>query len=977
MAPVSTRARGVVTEAPGSSRRSLFEAMSAQARACPAAPAIGAPGRPSLTYRELVRAMARTMDSLAGVGVRPGTCVALVLPDGPELAVACLGVAAGAVAAPLDPTATAPELETSFDALGARAVIVPAGAGEAARRAAHSRRLDLLELVPSSSSPAGTFAFRRGRSRADGAPGGPDDPALVLRTSGTTGLAKVVPFVQEQLDAAARHVVEALALTDQDRSLALMPLFHGHGLIAGLLAPLAAGGLVVCPGRFSALRFPAWLAQTRPTWYTAAPGMHRAILGRLAPGNRGVAALRCVRSASSPLSPALMAALEGTLRAPVIEAYGMTEAGHQIASNPLPPRARKPGSVGLPLGVELRVVNDSGTSLPSGRVGDIEIRGRTVSRGIAKPGEWFRTGDLGYLDSEGYLFLVGRRDETINRGGEKLSPGEVEAVLQAHPAVADAVAVPQADPHLGEVVSGLVVLNKRGGATARALREFASTRLAPAKVPHQIILVSEIPREATGKVARRRLAAAFGLDKADPAAPRPEGDSPESRLIAFVAGRLTARDDGPAPDLTGETSLVRSGLFDSLALVELAAWVEEESGAPLAPLEATRLAACDTVGDFAAFAKSRRSPRRRGDATGRMRPIQAKPLAGYTFTTYRPELRAQILDLQTHLWSPDRGINAACFEWKYERNPYLREPLLHLACRDGEVVAMRGFFGGRWETGRRRRAVDVPCAGDLVVAPAYRRRGLVPRLMMFAHADLEARGHALAFNLSAGSATFLASLRTGWRTTAPLEPLQRRVEPAPGAGLSDPPGDPFAALDAAAGAFGGALELAATARPGAMAALVARRPADGRIRHVRDARYLAWRFGNPLSRYRFLYWHGRGLEGYLVLRASSVRNGPVSLVDWEGGSARVRAALLEAALEWGRFPNMRAWGATLAAPERHLLERHGFRPPLPSPGRRRTHASTILVRSFGAARSRAWTLAGRRLLHLTSWDLRLLYSDGV
>ena len=273
--------------------------------------------------------------------------------------------------------------------------------------------------------------------------------------------------------------------------------------------------------------------------------MHRAILGRIAAGDRGVEALRFVRSASAPLPPSLMTTLEATLGVPVIEAYGMTEAGHQITSNPLPPRVRKPGSVGLPLGVELRVVSDVGTSLPSEHVGDIEIRGRTVSRGVARADEWLRTGDLGYLDPEGYLYLVGRRDEMINRGGEKLAPGEVEAVLLAHPAVADAVVVPQADSRLGEVVSGLVVLNQQGAATAAALREFAATRLAPAKVPNRIVLVSEIPREATGKVARRRLAAAFGLDHIGGTAPPPEGDSLEGRLMAFVAGRLAARGDEP------------------------------------------------------------------------------------------------------------------------------------------------------------------------------------------------------------------------------------------------------------------------------------------------------------------------------------------------------------------------------------------------------------------------------------------------
>jgi acyl carrier protein len=758
-----------------------------------------------------------------------------------------------------------------------------------------------------------------------------------------------------------------------------MPLSHGHGLIAGLLAPLAAGGLAVCAGRFSALSFPAWLATTRPTWYTAVPAMHRAILRTLGPGNPGVGTLRVVRSASAFLPPRLMTELEATLRVPVIEAYGMTEAAHQITSNPLPPHPRKPGSVGTPLGVELAVVDDTGGSLPPNHVGEVLIRGRTVSRGVTQSGEWFRTGDLGYLDQDRYLFLVGRRDEMIDRGGEKVAPVEVDTVLLAHPAVADAVTVPQADPRLGEVVSALVVLHEPGGATPDGLREFVAARLAPSKIPQRIVLVSEIPREAAGKPARRRLAIAFGLDRADGVTPEAGGESPEARLTAFVAGWMAARGDRPPAALTLETSLVRSGLFDSLALVELAAWVEEETGGPLAPPEASRLAACDTVGDFAAFARARRGRRVRGGASRAPRPVHPEPLAGYSFAAYAPKLHAQILELQAHLWGPDRSVNAAYFGWKYERNPYLGEPLVYVACRDGKVVAMRGFFGARWEAGRARRPVDVLSAGDLVVAPAHRGRGLVPRLMAFAHADLAARGHRLAFNLSAGGATYLASLRTGWRTTPPLEPLEHRTGWAEATGPIEPAADPLAALDAAAGAaVGGAVAIAPTPRPGAMAELIASLPSDGRLRHVRDARYFAWRFENPLSRYRFLYWHEDRLEGYLVLQAPArARDARVYLVDWEARSPRVRAALLEAALRWGRFPDLRTWGATLDLGARRLLREHGFRPPIHAAGRPQPHASTVLVRALGSNGAGAWTLGGRRLLDLASWDLRMLYSDAI
>jgi hypothetical protein len=250
--------------------------------------------------------------------------------------------------------------------------------------------------------------------------------------------------------------------------------------------------------------------------------------------------------------------------------------------------------------------------------------------------------------------------------------------------------------------------------------------------------------------------------------------------------------------------------------------------------------------------------------------------------------------------------------------------------------------------------------------------------MTFAHADLAARGHPLALNLSAGPTTYLASLRTGWRTTPSLELLERRVEWTDASGPSEAPADLLAALDAAAGAAGGALSLAATPRPAAMAELVARLPADGRLRHVRDGRYFAWRFENPLSRYRFLFWDESRLEGYLVLRVPLRTGNPwVQLVDWEASNPRVRAALLGAALVLGRFPGARIWAGTLDPTSRALLAQHGFRPPIRSPGRPRLHAPTVLIRALGSRGPRAWTLAGRQLLDLASWDLRMLYSDGV
>jgi oxalate---CoA ligase len=351
---------------------------------------------------------------------------------------------------------------------------------------------------------------------------GAEDVALVLHTSGTTSRPKIVPLRHINVTASAYHVGRSLALAPDDACLNIMPLFHIHGLIAAVLSSLAAGGSVCCTPGFNAFRFFSWFDEARPTWYTAVPTMHQALLP-LAARNAEIIArgrLRLIRSSSASLPPQVMAALEEAFGVPVLESYGMTEAAHQMASNPLPPRPHYPGSVGVAAGPEIAIMDDDGDLLAPGKLGEVVIRGRNVTAGYESNPEanarafthgWFRTGDQGFLDEDGYLRLTGRLKEIINRGGEKISPLEVDTVLMDHPAVQQVVTFGIPHDKLGEEVGAAVVLREGHALDEHGLREFAGERLAPFKVPRRVVFLSEIPKGATGKLQRIGLAGKLGL----------------------------------------------------------------------------------------------------------------------------------------------------------------------------------------------------------------------------------------------------------------------------------------------------------------------------------------------------------------------------------------------------------------------------------------------------------------------------------
>ncbi|MCZ8076809.1 MAG: acyl--CoA ligase [Paucibacter sp.] len=509
------------------SQDSLFEMLSQQSQ--PEAPALRAPGRPALSHGALRQLAADTVARLNHLGIGRNDRVALVLNNGPEMAACFLACACGVASAPLNPAYRAEEFEFYLGDLQAKALIVERGSASPAVAVALKLGVRILELVVEDGAPAGSFTLHEteGGARAEGpaAQGGyaqPDDVSMVLHTSGTTSRPKIVPLSQRNLCASARNIRQSLQFQPSDCGLNIMPLFHIHGLIAGVLAPLSSGSQVFCTPGFNALKFFGWMDEAAPSWYTAVPTMHQAILSR-ASKNQDVIArhpLRFMRSSSSSMPPQVIAELEQVFGAPLIEAYGMTEATHQMCCNPLPPAVRKPGTVGLAAGPEVAIMGAGGALLAAGETGEIVIRGANVTAGYeSNPSAnaeafsqgWFRTGDQGVMDADGYVSITGRLKEIINRGGEKISPREVDEALMDHAAVAQVVCFGMPHAKLGEEVAAVVVLREGQAASERELQDFVAQRLADFKVPRKILFMDEIPKGATGKLQRIGLAQKLGL----------------------------------------------------------------------------------------------------------------------------------------------------------------------------------------------------------------------------------------------------------------------------------------------------------------------------------------------------------------------------------------------------------------------------------------------------------------------------------
>jgi len=490
--------------------------------------ALLSPGRKPITYSRLLTHCHRAIGDLNRAGISRGDRVAVVLPNGPEMAACFLAVAMGASCAPLNPQYRRSEFEFYLSALEPRALIVEDGADSPAIEVALARGIRVIRLKPACDDAAGIFSLDLERAEANVTPvfAQPGDEALVLFTSGTTARPKMVPLTQANLAASIDNIIATLALTPSDRCLNVMPLFHVNGLIGALLASLCAGASVVCTPGFYVPRIFDWCDEFSPTWYSAVPAMHQSLLARAREQPERAARLACrfIRSGAAPLAPRLMEEMERVFGVPVLEGYGLTETAQQVSVNPLPPGVRKPGSVGVPGQTDVAIVGEDGQPLPCGHTGEIAVRGPAVITGYVNNPRadresftegWFRTGDEGRFDADGYLYVTGRTKEIINRGGQKISPRELDEVLGSHPAVAQAVAFPVSDFRLGEDIAAAVILNTKGSTTEHALRSFVADRVADYKVPRQIYFVDRIPAGPTGKLQRINLAAQLGIVGAD------------------------------------------------------------------------------------------------------------------------------------------------------------------------------------------------------------------------------------------------------------------------------------------------------------------------------------------------------------------------------------------------------------------------------------------------------------------------------
>jgi oxalate---CoA ligase len=476
-----------------------------------------------ISYGSLRSQVESLAAALAAAGIGRGDRIGIALPNGLPTIASFLAASVAGTAAPLNPAYKEDEFRFYLEDTDARVLILPPQGADEARRAAGDR----VRVLTADMDAAGTVtlgsdascASRPSPARAP-APPGVDDVALILHTSGSTGRPKRVPLSHANLSISAQNVARSYALGPQDVSMCVMPLFHVHGLVASTLATLATGGTIVVPGKFNPLSFWRVARDYGVTWYSAVPTLHQLLLARADPNAgakpAGTERLRFIRSCSASLAPQVMHDLEAAFGAPVLEAYGMTEAAHQMASNPLPPAARKPGSVGRGTDVRISIMDAAGRHLQPGERGEVVIQGPNVIRGYENNPEanstsftdgWFRTGDQGVIDADGYLTLVGRIKELINRGGEKISPREIDEVLLAHPAVAEAVCFGIPHPTWGEEVAAAVVL--REPVPESELLAYCRERLADYKRPKQIHITDAIPRTATGKIQRRIVAQAY------------------------------------------------------------------------------------------------------------------------------------------------------------------------------------------------------------------------------------------------------------------------------------------------------------------------------------------------------------------------------------------------------------------------------------------------------------------------------------
>jgi len=474
-----------------------------------------------LSYGEFKIFNEKISRQLAATNVKNNDRAAIVLPNGPLMASSFLSISSYMSAAPLNPSYKQEEFEFYLDDLKPKFLLVEPNSKSLAVIAAKNLNIPVFEMKISDNQPLGTFELFD--KETDYKNPNNCDEALVLHTSGTTSRPKIVPLSNLNIFTSAVNISKSLKLTADDHCLNIMPLFHIHGLIAVLSASAKVGASVCASNGFNALKF-LDLAETQNiTWYSGVPTMHQAILLR-AQKNSDKAKklnLRFIRSSSASLPPAIFEQLNDIFQTPVIEAYGMTEATHQMTSNPLPPAIQKPGLVGMPAGPEICIMNDKNKKLPQGEIGEICIKGDNVTNGYENNPEankqsfvndWFRTGDEGFFDEDGYLKISGRLKEIINKGGEKISPLEVDNILMDFPPIDQALCFGYKDKMLGEDIAVAIKLKENKSCTEDDIKSYANEKLAKFKIPKKIFIVEDIPKGATGKLQRIGLAKKFGLE---------------------------------------------------------------------------------------------------------------------------------------------------------------------------------------------------------------------------------------------------------------------------------------------------------------------------------------------------------------------------------------------------------------------------------------------------------------------------------
>ncbi len=494
-----------------------------QAQRFPEGLALTAPTGLPLSYHRLDSLLRSTLRRFKELDIGPHCRVAVVMPRGPEAVVSSLAAMAGAVCLPLNPDCHEHEFRTRLDRLMAHCVLTWTEAAPALLSAARALGLPVVRAALQRGGEAGEIRI------ADMDPAVLPEPragsaiavGVVMLTSGTTGEPKRVPLTESNLCASAADIRRWMDLGPGDRFLCVAPPYHIVGITL-VLASLSAGSCTFCAPGLDATRFFGWMEQFRPTWFWAAPAILRELL-RLARQHQHIVdscPLRFIRVGAASLPPEVLREAEEIFHAPVIENYGMTEAAPQITCNPLPPGERKPGSAGRPAGPEVRIVSERGEPATAGAIGEIVVRGANITSGYENDPEgnaaafrsgWFHTGDMGYCDPDGYLFVTGRRKEMIKRGGESIFPREVEEVLLRHPAIADAVVFGMPHPLLQEDVAAAIVPREGTSVTEAEVRAYARASLMDAKVPRRIVIVSQIPRTAAGKVSRVGMAERLGM----------------------------------------------------------------------------------------------------------------------------------------------------------------------------------------------------------------------------------------------------------------------------------------------------------------------------------------------------------------------------------------------------------------------------------------------------------------------------------